>query len=622
MAHPTLEYIRGLRKTMETKKAEIVGENPSTIPGAEHDGKPDPNAKKPDPEVKDQTMVPNSGLTTSGAGDDSKITHTSDLTAEQAALTPTKKPEVTDDADAKTAEKLAAEIISGVDAWYAAKKEAEGGVDNTKPTAGTPPSAGTGTAESLITDNGKEPEQTKPAIPPTKKPEITTNAQAPATGEGSSGETAAAAKAAEGAEGAAAQTATQAAAAQPATQAAAQPATGKEAEAGAAAQPAKEAAVADCKDGKCGKCAKCKAAAEAGKDSAKKAGALDMELTSDVLAKIAAVMLATEEGTKLAQSVLAKAAGAEAAEKTMNFLRAQSDLAEKQAEYEAGRQYALSLLQKAAQEAGGEAGAGDAGAGTGDGAAAADAGAGDDGGITEIADTLDQLVEAGQITEDEADQVVLEIAQAIAGDGAADAGAAAGGDGAAKTAQAAPAAGAAGAADAGNAAIDQAVAVDPSQLDPNSLPQEGAGDITADDIADALDALVQSGEITEDEADQLVQEMVGGAGGEGAGAGEEISPEQIATALQDAVASGELKPEEVQQVLTELEGVPAPDEGAAAAGAAGAAGTAGAGEGAAAAAPAAGAAAVAPADEAKTAGAKLLAAINAVRAAKAAPAAK
>ena len=31
MAHPTLEYIRGLRKTMETKKAEIVGENENHV---------------------------------------------------------------------------------------------------------------------------------------------------------------------------------------------------------------------------------------------------------------------------------------------------------------------------------------------------------------------------------------------------------------------------------------------------------------------------------------------------------------------------------------------------------------------------------------------------------------
>jgi polyhydroxyalkanoate synthesis regulator phasin len=594
-----LEYIRGLRKTLETKKAEIVGEDPSTIPGAEHDAKPDPNAKKPDPEVKDQTMVPNSGLTIDGAGDDSKITHTNDLTAEQAALTPTKKPEVTDDADAKTAEKLAAEIITGVDAWYAAKKEAEAkaaqpaktaadGVDNTKPTVGTPPSAGTGTAEALITDTGKEPEQTKDAIPPTKKPEVTADATVPATGEGSSGETAAAAK---------------------------------------------EAAEAECcKDGKCGKCAKCKAAATA----AKKAGALDMELTSDVLAKIAAVMLATEEGTKLAESLLSKAAGAEAAEKTLNFLRDQNDLAQKQAEFEAGQRDALVMvLKKAAAEGDAEAAAALAEAGLDDEAAAAGAEADD--GITEIADTLDAMVESGEITEDEADQVVLELAQALSGDvgadaadesgagaadaaaGSGDAGAAAGEEGEAKTAQAAqavPDAGAAGAApaDAGNAAIDQTVAPDPSQLDPNSVPQ-GGDDITVDDVADALDTLVQSGEITEDEADQLVQEIVDGdvGGAEvGAAGGEDVSPEAIATALQDAVASGELKPEEVQQVLTELEGVPAPVDGAVDAAAAPAASAA----------PAAPAAAVAPADEAKTAGAKLMAAINAARAAKAASAAK
>ena len=594
MAHPTLEYIRGLRKSLETKKAEIVGEAPSTIPGAEHDGKPDSNAKKPDPEVKDETMVPNSGLTTDGAGDDSKITHTSDLTAEQSALTPEKKPEVTDDADAKTAEKLAAEIIAGVDAWYAAKKEAEApkkkeaeapkkeaeapkkeaaepakkaedGVDSTKPTSGEPPSAGTGTAEALITDTGKEPEQTKDAIPPTKKPEITSDATVPATGEGSSGETAAAAK---------------------------------------------EAAEC-CKDGKCGKCAKCKAAAEAGADSAKKkAGALDMELTSDVLAKIAAVMLSTEEGTKLAESLLAKAAGAEAAEKTLGFLRDQNELAEKQAEYEAGQRDMVALLQKCAQE--------DAAAEAAAAEAADAAGGDDDGGITEIADTLDQMVESGEITEDEADQVVLELAQALAGEGdagaAGTAGETAAEGGEAKEAQAAPAADAAAAdqAAAGNAAIDQAVAVDPSQLDPNSVPQ-GGEDITADDVADALDTLVESGEITEDEADQLVQEIVGADGGAdgaaGAGGDGEVSPEAIATALQDAVASGELKPEEVQQVLTELEGVPAPEDGAAAAPAA---------EAAPAAAAAAAPAAAAPTDEPKTAGAKLLAAINAARAARAA----
>ena len=350
MGHPTLEYIKGLRKSLETKKAEIVGTPPSEIPGAEHDAKPSEEATKPDAETKDQTMVPNSGLTTEGAGDDSKITHTNDLLAGEAALTPTKKPEVTADADAKTAEALAAEILTGVDAGYAAKKKAE----DAEPVADNPPTAaGAGTAEALITDKGKEPEQLKDVTPPAKKPEITTDAMAPATGEGSSGETAEAAK-----------------------------------EAGAAA--AKEAGHGEecCKDGKCGKCAKCKAAAS------KSAGALDMELTSDVLAKIAAVMLATEEGTKLAESLLAKAAGAEAAEKTLNFLRDQSELAQKQAEFEAGQRDAIALIRKQAEE--GE-GVTDAAADAG-GDAGGVAGVEDDGGITEIADTLDAMVEAGECT--------------------------------------------------------------------------------------------------------------------------------------------------------------------------------------------------------------------------------
>jgi len=611
MAHPTLDYIRGLRKSLETKKAEIVGTPPSSIPGSEHDGKPPAEAKEPDKETKDQTMVPNSGLNTSGAGDDSKITHTNDLLAGEAALTPTKKPEVTSDADAKTAESLAAEIITGVDAWYAAKeaaakeaaskgsaadagaaaegaaaKPAEQQGAEQKTASDTPPAAGAGTAEALITDKGKEPEQTKDVIPPTKKPEVTTDATVPATGEGSSGETAAAAKAA-------------------------------------------GAAAGECT---CGKCEKCKAkAAQAAKDAkdckdakpAKAAGALDMELTSDVLAKIAAVMLATEEGTKLAESVLAKAAGAEAAEKTLNFLREQNDLAEKQAEFNAGRQDAINLILKQAQDA--EAAEALAAAGGGD-----DGGAGgDDGGIAEIADTLDAMVESGEITEDEADQVVVELAQALADGGGAgnagdagDAGAAAapaaadaGGE---KAAQAAPDAAAAAAPAAGDAAIDQTVAVDPSQLDPNSVPQGGVGDISPDDVADAIDTLVQSGEITEDEADQLVQEIVGGdagagADGDGDGAAGDVNPEEIATALQEAVASGELTPQDVQQVLGELEGVPAPEEGAAAA-----APAADAGAAAAAAPAAADAAAGAPTDEPKTAESKLIAAINAARAARAA----
>lgn len=511
MAHPTLEYIRGLRKSLETKKAEIVGENPpSSMPGSEHDSRPDQSAKEPDKETKDETMVPNSGLTTSGTGDDSKITHTNDLIAGESALTPTKEPMVTGDADAKTAEQLAAEILSGVNAWYAKKAENDA------------PSAGEGTAEALITDNGKTPDQIKDdgVKEPNKKDEISTDAMAPATGEGSVGETA---------------------------------------------------------------------------EHAKKAGALDMELTSDVLAKIAAVMLATEEGTKLAESTLAKAAGAEAAEKTLSFLAEQNGLAQKQAEYRAGRRDALEMLRKSAE-----------GADVTDG-----------GEVEEIANALDEMVDAGELTEDEADQVVVEIAQALAdeageGEGGKEAVApegceggecegaeggeieeianalgdmveageiseeeagqvvdeivaaakeGEGGEEVKKEAQAVdPTQEATPPADpamAGDAAIDQTVAVDPSKLDPNSVPQGDMQDISPDDVADAIDTLVQSGEITEDEADGLVEEITGGEGGEAPAEGD-VSPEEIATALQDAVESGELKPEDVQQVLTELEGVPAP----------------------------------------------------------------
>ena len=536
----------GLRKNLETKKAQIVGESPSSIPGSEHDSRPPESAKAPDKESKDQSMVPNSGLTTAGAGDDSKITHTNDLKAGQPALVPQKKPEVTGDADAsvpggKTAEELGAEILSDVDGWFKAQKAAENDA----------PKAGAGTGEALITDKGKEPEQTKPVIAPDKKPEVSTDALAPATGEGSSGETAAAAKAAETSKE---------------SECCKDGKCGKCAKCKAAAtkatDPAKESEC--CKDGKCGKCAKCKAAATAAKKASETTGGLNMELTSDVLAKIAAVMLATEEGTKLAETTLAKAAGAEAAEKTLAFLRAQNELAQKQAEYEAGQRDAAALLAKMAQEAD------DSGEGSSD----------DE--VEVIADTLDEMINDGTITEEQADQLVLELADAIGGGDTPDATSTA--DAAAATTcsakdpakceqkeektagqsvaellieritkkaqEAAPAA-------TGDAVIDQAVAVPPEQLSTDGLPEGDLSDITPEMVADVIDQLVASGEITEEEANALVDQIVGGDGA--------ASPEDIATALQEAIQNGTLKPEDVSKVLAELEGQPAPDEADAAA---------------------------------------------------------
>ena len=156
-------------------------------------------------------------------------------------------------------------------------------------------------------------------------------------------------------------------------------------------------------------------------------------------------------------------------------------------------------------------------------------------------------------------------------------------------------------AQAAEATINDQVAVPPEQFDPASVPQGDVGEITVDDVADAIDTLVESGEITEDEADQLVQDIAGEtatAGSSGTG-DPQVSPEEVADARQSAVASGDLKPEDVQAVLGELENVPAPESATA--------------QPAAAAAPAEEAAPVAPADDAKTAAANLIAAIRAAR---------
>ena len=86
---------------------------------------------------------------------------------------------------------------------------------------------------------------------------------------------------------------------------------------------------------------------EENKAEAKQADGPQMELTSDVLSKIAAMVLSTEEGAEFVEGVLAKAAGAEAAQETLMFLAQQSELAEKQAAYEAGARDAEALIQQA-----------------------------------------------------------------------------------------------------------------------------------------------------------------------------------------------------------------------------------------------------------------------------------
>ncbi len=72
-----------------------------------------------------------------------------------------------------------------------------------------------------------------------------------------------------------------------------------------------------------------------------------LELTNDVLAKIASTLLSTEEGWAQVEDGLAKAAGAEAARETMGYLTQQAEQAEKAAQYDQGYTDAEGLIQNA-----------------------------------------------------------------------------------------------------------------------------------------------------------------------------------------------------------------------------------------------------------------------------------
>lgn len=142
----------------------------------------------------------------------------------------------------------------------------------------------------------------------------------------------------------------------------------------------------------------------------------ELQLTTDLLAKLACYMLAEEEGADLAERVLAKVAGDQAAKETMDFLEKKAEEAEYWDSWVKGAQAAEALMDQAAEAQGaadaealiGDAAASDA-AGAADAEAAlagADAGAGEGGedGVTpeEFVDALESMVQSGEITEDQA----------------------------------------------------------------------------------------------------------------------------------------------------------------------------------------------------------------------------
>lgn len=408
MANPTLNQILNVarklvaNKQASAKAAAITGESPDSMPGSENDSAVPDEAKKPQKETRDGTMVPNSGLSTEGAGDDSAITHTGDLEADEAAKTPTKKPLVSADAGAKTAADSTADLANDIlslirgsqkqagaisAAVEAGKKVVSKGVEAAKAVGGK----GVSAAES-VGEKAKEVGEKGVEAAKNHSGHLLAGAGGAVVGGGT----------------------------------------------------------------------------VAALDHNKKAeGLLDLQLTTDVMAKLAALILSTEEGAQMAEQVLQKQAGAEMAKETLAFLAAQSEMAEKAAAWDAGQADAQALidqqlvshgaeLQKQAEREAmlfklgqanadasigdmmGGAGGADAGA-AGPAAGGADAGAeGGEGEISmeDLVAALQALVEEGSVKPEEAQQILEYVTSdgaggADAGAGAADdadAGAAAGGD--------------------------------------------------------------------------------------------------------------------------------------------------------------------------------------------------
>lgn len=335
-------------KQASFKKQALTGENPDSMPGSEHDSKTPEEAAKPNKETRDGTMVPASGTSTEGAGDDSTVTRGHALEATESAEAPKKKPAVSADANAKEASdgtaRLANELVGLIGAYQ------------------------------------------------------------------------------------------------------------KQAEAPAAKAPVAALVVK------------------------KSSGPLDMVLTTDVMAKVAAIALSTDEGVKAIEDILLKQAGAEAANKVFEFLAQQSDMAQKQAEYDQGVADAAALIDLQIYEAGVKAGS----------AGNADADA-------------DMFFKLGQAAADAS----LEGAGSVPG-GEEAAGA-----------MGAPAEGVEGA------------------------PAEGGGEeLSIEDIAQALQSLVEDGTLQPEEAEEVIQALMGEGGEGGAEAGAEGAPAEGA-----AEAAAEPMPE-------------------------------------------------------------------------------
>lgn len=96
-----LKEVQAMTKRAQAKLAEISGEDPDNMPGAENDK--DVTLPQEDPEVNDGSMGPESTRSTEGKGDDRPITAGDLFESDESIVNPEEKPLETADANAKEA---------------------------------------------------------------------------------------------------------------------------------------------------------------------------------------------------------------------------------------------------------------------------------------------------------------------------------------------------------------------------------------------------------------------------------------------------------------------------------------------------------------------------------------
>jgi hypothetical protein len=417
-------------------------------------------------EYKSTVKEADKALETAGAGDDSPITRGHALGAEEAALEPHKEPAVTSDANAEPNAK-------GGKTTGSAEGENEGNETDRSDKLESEDAVASPSKEPAISGDAMAEPKSAADAPAVLANEIlaSINAAKQASAEGKAEEVEAT--------------------------------DSKEASADDAESVEKAAKDYYCDECKAEGKEDCKCDMKADKED-KEASGPQLELTNDVLAKIAAMVLSTDDGAEFVEGVMAKAAGAEAAQETLNFLAEQSELAEKQAAYEAGQADAQALIEQAIY---------DAGIAEGQKQAASQPAEGD-----QLLGKLAELIQSGNPQEQaEAVSLYEKLGQAVADASIEDL---------------------MGAADAGGAPMDVApeeLAVGGEEMGGEEMGEEG---ITEEELQAALESLIADGTLGEDEVAQILDyiasaeeggEAEAGAGiEEGAEVAPEVAPEELA----------------------------------------------------------------------------------------------